>query len=352
MAAAGLLCACLLLAGAAAQGVGGHAYGRSVDLARVQALTFRDGKWTEARRTRSIPQLKCVGGCEYRPDVVQCVNVGSDGFDVQWRCEADLPTGLRFGATEVVCEGYDSSADRMVLEGSCGLEYSLKRVSGASRGGYVPPRGQGTKKLKRWNLGQWAMLAFLCYILYSILRSYVPYYFRSNRGRPGGRPTFGSWGGFRNRGTNWGSSDYPPPDHRPPPSGSHGPDGSTGSFGGGYPGVYGAGPSQKMGTSTTTNTGGGLFGGWGRTAAGFGLGYFLGNFGGAGRTAQTQAGPREARNAGSFWGAGRTNSWARGRDPRQWSAGTSTTSAEERPKSEGFGGETRTATAYASTRRR
>ena len=58
-----------------------------------------------------IPQMTCVGGdaCRaFQPQTVQCRNMGSDGFDVQWKCEADMSTEYRFGTTTVSCEGYDS----------------------------------------------------------------------------------------------------------------------------------------------------------------------------------------------------------------------------------------------------
>eukprot|EP00158_Paraphelidium_tribonemae_P002040 Partr_v1_DN25064_c0_g2_i1_m51113 putative transmembrane protein 66 len=58
---------------------------------------------------------------------MQCRNVGSDGRDVQWACHAapELPDGLKFGFTNVACEGYDYPDDPYVLAGSCGVEYSL-----------------------------------------------------------------------------------------------------------------------------------------------------------------------------------------------------------------------------------
>ena len=84
---------------------------------------------TEGRRSLRIPQLLAV---EAPPDVawrpVQCINVGWDGRDVQWRCEThDMLLDLKFGRMEVNCEGYESPDDEYVLEGSCGLEYELLR---------------------------------------------------------------------------------------------------------------------------------------------------------------------------------------------------------------------------------
>lgn len=44
---------------------------------------------------------------------------------VQWKCLADLPLGLSFGAVDVSCEGYAYPDDPYILDGSCGLEYEL-----------------------------------------------------------------------------------------------------------------------------------------------------------------------------------------------------------------------------------
>jgi len=108
-------------------------YGNSdaVLLEQVRALTFATGQWTNGRRSSPIPQLQCVGGSaqgqiENMPKSVQCQNVGSDGFgNVQWKCEADLDSSVRFGQTTVNCEGYTYPDDPYILKGSCGLEYTL-----------------------------------------------------------------------------------------------------------------------------------------------------------------------------------------------------------------------------------
>jgi len=101
-------------------------------LQQVGAITFDARQMTTSRRTYPLPQLKCVGGeashrAELHPEIAQCVNVGVDSFgEVQWRCEAELDSRVRFGKTEVSCEGYSSSRDPYVLQGSCSLEYSLE----------------------------------------------------------------------------------------------------------------------------------------------------------------------------------------------------------------------------------
>eukprot|EP01090_Pellita_catalonica_P012961 TRINITY_DN2969_c0_g1_i2.p1 TRINITY_DN2969_c0_g1~~TRINITY_DN2969_c0_g1_i2.p1 ORF type:complete len:344 (+),score=18.31 TRINITY_DN2969_c0_g1_i2:43-1074(+) len=107
-------------------------YDERVRLTDVTALTLHYGKQTNGRRSSPVPQLKCVGGSarsEWAPEIVQCRNVGSDGIDVQWECQADMPTKYKFGQISVSCEGYDYPEDPYILAGSCGLEYTLDRTS-------------------------------------------------------------------------------------------------------------------------------------------------------------------------------------------------------------------------------
>lgn len=103
-----------------------------VRLEDVQVLTLYKGKQTAARRVSAIPQLHCISGdgCGYhdlQPEVMQCRNMGSDGRDVQWRCEADLDDKVRLGAVEVLCEGYKYPDDPFILKGSCGVEYGERQ---------------------------------------------------------------------------------------------------------------------------------------------------------------------------------------------------------------------------------
>ncbi|XP_072526191.1 store-operated calcium entry-associated regulatory factor [Salminus brasiliensis] len=110
---------------------GVHCWNNGAVLLRdVQALTLYKGRNTAARRTSPIPQLQCVGGSagcgSFVPEVVQCQNKGWDGVDVQWECKADMDNWYRFGRVEVSCEGFNSPDDPYVLQGSCGLEYTLE----------------------------------------------------------------------------------------------------------------------------------------------------------------------------------------------------------------------------------
>ncbi|XP_068607421.1 store-operated calcium entry-associated regulatory factor [Brachionichthys hirsutus] len=103
----------------------------------VQVLTLYKGRHTTARRSSPIPQLQCVGGsagCQaFLPEVVQCLNKGWDGVDVQWECKTDMDQAYRFGSIEVSCEGYNHPADAYILKGSCGLEYRLELTEEGQR---------------------------------------------------------------------------------------------------------------------------------------------------------------------------------------------------------------------------
>lgn len=87
-----------------------HAHANAVS--SLSALTLHSNRRTASRRLPAVPQLACTGSLcrEFTPDVVQCVAVGSDGVGgLEWKCEADLPTGLRFGEVDVSCEGWGES---------------------------------------------------------------------------------------------------------------------------------------------------------------------------------------------------------------------------------------------------
>jgi len=101
-----------------------------VKLSSISTLTFYNGELTAARRTEPIPQLVCTGKpCDlYTPDVVRCENVGGVGSEIDWKCQADLPSKLRLGRTEVSCEGWAGPGDNHVLKGSCSLTYRLVYV--------------------------------------------------------------------------------------------------------------------------------------------------------------------------------------------------------------------------------
>ena len=102
----------------------------AVLLSKIKTLTLHAGRQTTSRRGPPVPQLECVGGNArglHSVDVMRCTNAGADYApeDVQWTCQASLPSEFKLGSTEVVCEGYESPEDPYVLKGSCGVEYRL-----------------------------------------------------------------------------------------------------------------------------------------------------------------------------------------------------------------------------------
>lgn len=103
--------------------------GRKVHMDNVRTITLRKGSLTTGRRNSPIPQTNCIGGAacgtRHEPRTIQCQNQGSDGYDLQWECKADLDSNIRFGDVSVLCEGYDYPEDPFMLEGSCGIEYTL-----------------------------------------------------------------------------------------------------------------------------------------------------------------------------------------------------------------------------------
>lgn len=162
MAAMGLMLP--LLAAAQLCGVCGWNQHERVLLREIQAITLYSDRYTNARRSAPIPQLKCIGGSAgcgaVIPQVVQCHNRGWDGIDVQWECKVDMDNAYRFGKVEVSCEGFDYPEDPYVLRGSCGLEYTLELTeegrgrsqSGHSSTGFGSGFFQG--KSSGWNAQQ------------------------------------------------------------------------------------------------------------------------------------------------------------------------------------------------------
>jgi len=95
---------------------------------QVTGVLLKKGVYANGRRTRRVPQLQCIGGSaagKFEPDQVACTKAFTDGRDVYWKCEADMPDLYKFGTTEVNCEGYNYPDDAYILEGSCALRYTL-----------------------------------------------------------------------------------------------------------------------------------------------------------------------------------------------------------------------------------
>jgi hypothetical protein len=103
-----------------------HAAPQKILISNIDALVLSTGEMTTGRRASPVPQLKCTNNCYNIPDTVMCKNTGtSDNGDPVWACTATLADDVRFTRMDVSCEGFDNPNDPYILEGSCGLSYSL-----------------------------------------------------------------------------------------------------------------------------------------------------------------------------------------------------------------------------------
>ncbi|KAL1302586.1 hypothetical protein AAFC00_002964 [Neodothiora populina] len=194
----------------------------SVLLSNIKSLTLRGGKDTTARRLKPVPQLSCVGGnaCDlYDIDVMRCTNSGSDydADNVQWTCKASLPPEFKLGATDVICEGYDSAEDPYILKGSCGVEYRLVLTeTGEEKYGHRDDYSGDGPATRSERIMFGLCLAFIVGVIgYGVWTSCT---------RGAQRPPAGGRGGAGG-GWGWGGdddNDDPPPPYDPRPPGTKG----------------------------------------------------------------------------------------------------------------------------------
>jgi hypothetical protein len=255
---------------------GVYCYGDRQKLIDIQALTFQEGEKTTGRRSSPMPQLNCVGGAarnsNYLPSVVQCVNKGNDGFDVQWECKADLDEAVKFGKINVNCEGYDHSEDPYILKGSCALEYHLDytRKGSNQQNNYGYNRYGGgyqdfTETGSWW--GSFFTFIVLVFVIYNIFRACA-----ANNAAAGGNVDGGYGQGY----------------------------GGGPGYGGGYGSGYGGGPGCAPSyTAAAPGTGGGF---WTGMATGGLLSYlFRPNYG---YRRYGYGGPTYGGGSGYFGGGG------------------------------------------------
>ena len=107
--------------------------GSSVPIRDIEYLTFHQGVLTTGRRVSPVQQLIYNGMfLKNKPESIMCKNMGWDGTDVIWKCEASLDEGLEIEKTHIICEGYDYPEDPNILAGSCSLSYSLNDTNQTS----------------------------------------------------------------------------------------------------------------------------------------------------------------------------------------------------------------------------
>ncbi|SCV74794.1 BQ2448_7823 [Microbotryum intermedium] len=263
----------------------------------MKALTLHSGQSTNFRRTSAVPQLTCQGKeCRnYQPDVVQCTAVGEDGAGgLEWSCSAELPKGVRFGAVEVGCEGWEGPQDPYILRGSCGLTYELVRTSPALENGYYNPINHYAPKSIYDAFFSTALTAVTLFVLYRLFMGWYNRRTATNRGGAGGR-TFGGWGGG---GGGWW----------PGGGGGGGGGGGSGPGRGGPPPPYSAKPDP----STSTSGEGWRPGFWSGIAAGA-LGAAAMNLNRGGRSRyEEQRDFERYRDGGWDRGVGGSGSWGLG----------------------------------------
>lgn len=153
-----------------------------------------------------MPQLDCQGAAcrDYQPSAIQCTNAGGTDVDIDWKCEADLPSSLRFGRLQVSCEGWDGPDDSYVLKGSCGLTYSLVRV----------PQHSQTSPEHTASAYTYLYIPILLVVIYLLITRLFPRFINPSRPSTTNRSTPGGGGGSY-RGGGPTSSDsharYAPP---------------------------------------------------------------------------------------------------------------------------------------------
>ncbi|XP_063726494.1 store-operated calcium entry-associated regulatory factor-like [Symsagittifera roscoffensis] len=313
-----------------------------VRLTDIKTLSFHNGAYTTGRRSRPVPQMTCISGSacgqsSFKPSSAQCYNQGSDGFDVQWKCSADLDNSVRFGQTIVTCEGYDYPDDPYVLKGSCGLEYALELVNPGAHSGYQGSsynsnNHKGSNDEVPSALSGFGSLilcvGFIMFVLWMCSSGTPGSDEGGSSGRSSGYPGGGGGGGG---GMGWHPPDQGP---RPPPYGDPGFDGGDTCGGNSFsnPG-FNFGGNNRAGAYRRPNQNGPGF--WSGMATGGLMGYMFGGNrnSGYGNNYATHNYSRPGPSHGSSWGFGGASS------------GQSSSGA-------GFSGGSRNATGFGGTRRR
>ena len=232
---------------------------------------------------------------------MRCQNQGSgyNSEDIQWSCKATLPSTLKLGSTDVICEGYSSPDDPYVLKGSCGVEYRLVLTDEGER--QHPDLG-GSNGETDWS-------AYIFGIIFVAIAGWIIYsacYQAGAQGRPaqqrrrgggGGGGWGGGWGPGGGGGGGGGLNDPPPP----------------------YPGSK---PSTEQGWQP---------GFWSGVAGGAAAGYMAGRSGRQDNGYQRGNGMfGGGNNYGSTWGSGNSRT-----------SSSSSSSSAGRHESTGFGSTSR-----------
>lgn len=290
----------------------------SVLLTSVKTLTLRKDAKTSHRRVSAIPQLKCVGGNArglYEVDVMRCKNQGSDYDDenIQWTCAASLPEEFKLGATDVICEGYDSPQDPYILKGSCGVEYRLLLTEKGEE-----KFGKNVGKFFTGGTGSVDWSSFLFKMFFFVVAAWIIYsawlaYQGAPRARPPRNRNGGFWPGWGGGGGGGGGGNDPY-DDPPPPYPGRGKPFST---------RFRSGAEQE----------GWRPGFWTGALGGAAAGYLAGNRGGR----RQEMPPSRS----SWFGANNGNTWGSGTSTRTPPRSSSSSGSSSRYESTGFGSTSR-----------
>lgn len=123
---------------------------RPVPYRDVTSIVLDSGKMTLGRRS-VVPQMNNVGrhyDASVLPTTMQCSNMGWDGSQFTWKCQAQMVNGVDLDRVDVMCEDWDppvsdATINDVMTYGSCGVEYTLKGTPLISKPIpspiYVPP---------------------------------------------------------------------------------------------------------------------------------------------------------------------------------------------------------------------
>lgn len=92
-------------------------------------ILFINGERTARHRGEAVPQMVCKRGNPDLARTAMCEVAGGKGDNVIFKCQMELPDGLKLGKFEVGCEGWAGPDDNYWATGTCQLEYEIVGVA-------------------------------------------------------------------------------------------------------------------------------------------------------------------------------------------------------------------------------
>ena len=89
-------------------------------------LIFERNQQTTSLKGEHYPQLIAREG-SVKTDIeeIVCRQLGTEGDDLLWKCRTHLDEQYTLAEAEVSCEGWSGPGDRMIVPGSCLVEYKI-----------------------------------------------------------------------------------------------------------------------------------------------------------------------------------------------------------------------------------